>query len=72
LRPRALRSACEETVGEERAVKREVGIETKEQLAIVTELGCHGAQGFLFSRPVLAHEFARLLEADRPMVGRAV
>jgi diguanylate cyclase (GGDEF)-like protein len=48
------------------------GIETKEQLAIVTELGCHRAQGFLFSRPVLAHEFARLLEADRPMVGRAV
>jgi diguanylate cyclase (GGDEF)-like protein len=47
------------------------GVETRDQLAVVQKLGCHRAQGFLFRRPVHADELARLLEADRPMVGRA-
>ena len=41
------------------------GIETEEQLAVVKALGCHLAQGFYFSRPVLAEELGRML-AERP------
>jgi EAL domain-containing protein (putative c-di-GMP-specific phosphodiesterase class I) len=36
------------------------GVETEQQLAQVTDLGCDNAQGFFFSRPVTA-EAARLL-----------
>ncbi|MGH2962934.1 MAG: putative bifunctional diguanylate cyclase/phosphodiesterase [Solirubrobacterales bacterium] len=46
------------------------GIETEEQLAIVRSLGCHHVQGFYYSRPVTAPEFGRMLEADRPLVGK--
>jgi diguanylate cyclase (GGDEF)-like protein/PAS domain S-box-containing protein len=37
------------------------GVETAEQLAFLKSLGCDGAQGYYFSRPVPADEFARLL-----------
>jgi diguanylate cyclase (GGDEF)-like protein/PAS domain S-box-containing protein len=39
------------------------GVETAEQLAFLRSLGCDGAQGYYFSRPVGADEFARLLES---------
>jgi diguanylate cyclase (GGDEF)-like protein/PAS domain S-box-containing protein len=37
------------------------GVETAEQLAFLRSLGCDAAQGYYFSRPVAADEFARLL-----------
>jgi diguanylate cyclase (GGDEF)-like protein/PAS domain S-box-containing protein len=37
------------------------GVETEEQLAYLRGLGCDEAQGYLFSRPVPADEFARLI-----------
>ena len=37
------------------------GVETEDQLAILGELGCDEWQGYLFSRPVPAGEFSRLL-----------
>jgi len=40
------------------------GIETREQLAFLQSHDCAEGQGFYFSRPVVAGEFARLL-ADR-------
>jgi EAL domain-containing protein (putative c-di-GMP-specific phosphodiesterase class I) len=39
------------------------GIETEDQLAKLTELGCGFGQGFLFSRPVEAPEIERMLTA---------
>jgi len=39
------------------------GVETREQLRILLELGCEQAQGYLFSRPVPAADFARMLTA---------
>jgi diguanylate cyclase (GGDEF)-like protein len=39
------------------------GIETKEQLSILQELGCDDMQGYLLSRPVPAEAAARFLEA---------
>ena len=36
------------------------GVETEAQLAILRTLGCDAYQGFLFSRPLEAAEFARL------------
>ena len=41
------------------------GIETPTQLAQVRELGCHWAQGFLFSKPLPAREAEKLLWAGR-------
>lgn len=38
------------------------GVETREQLDLVRELGFHYAQGFLLSRPVPAADVSRLLE----------
>ncbi len=38
------------------------GIETRRQLAFLTEHSCPEGQGFYFSRPVAAEEFAALLE----------
>jgi len=38
------------------------GIETAEQLARLREFGCETAQGFLFSRPVIAEEVSDLLK----------
>jgi diguanylate cyclase len=42
-------------------------VETEEQLALVRELGCQYAQGFLFSRPVPAPRFERLLAEGAPL-----
>ena len=63
-------------VGEDRAIVKAVialarelglrtiaeGVETREQLEVLRELGCTDIQGFLFSRPVARGEFARLVE----------
>ena len=38
------------------------GVETAEQLAYLRSLGCDAAQGYYFSKPVPAGEFARLLD----------
>ena len=40
------------------------GVERAEQRDLLKEFGCHQAQGFFFSRPVPAEEFARLLERN--------
>jgi diguanylate cyclase len=45
------------------------GVETAEQRAFLREQGCDEAQGFYFSRPLPAHEFARLLDGTRHMLG---
>ena len=39
------------------------GIETTEQLAYVSSMGCDRAQGYLFSRPVAAAALGMLLDA---------
>ncbi|MBI3547158.1 MAG: EAL domain-containing protein [Gammaproteobacteria bacterium] len=39
------------------------GVETEQQLAFLRASGCDAMQGYLFSRPVPAEEFARLLTA---------
>ena len=41
------------------------GVEDKEQLAILTEIGCDEVQGFFFGRPVPAEEADALLRAAR-------
>jgi diguanylate cyclase (GGDEF)-like protein len=38
------------------------GVETEAQRALLLEFGCREAQGFLFSRPVHARDFAAMLE----------
>jgi diguanylate cyclase (GGDEF)-like protein/PAS domain S-box-containing protein len=38
------------------------GVETPEQLAFLQFHGCHDGQGYYFSRPAVAEQFARLLE----------
>jgi len=45
------------------------GVETEEQLEILRLLGCAFGQGYLFSRPVEAGDFGRLL--DRSLVPAA-
>ncbi|HEY9854752.1 MAG TPA: EAL domain-containing protein [Stenomitos sp.] len=40
------------------------GVETEEQRAFLTALGCDEIQGYLISRPVSAEHFQRLLRAD--------
>ena len=39
------------------------GVETREQLAFLASLNCDEYQGYYFSRPVPAEDFARLLQA---------
>jgi predicted signal transduction protein with EAL and GGDEF domain len=41
------------------------GVETGEQLDFLQELGCNEYQGFYFSRPLPAPEFAELLKKER-------
>jgi len=41
------------------------GVETQEQLAFLRERQCHEMQGYLFSKPVPAEEFERILRQDR-------
>jgi diguanylate cyclase (GGDEF)-like protein/PAS domain S-box-containing protein len=50
------------------------GVETEAQLDRLCELGCHMAQGYLFSRPVPAEAFAALLRSGPlgPSVPRLV
>ena len=38
------------------------GVESMEQLSILTKLGCDGVQGYLFSEPVLSEKFKSLLK----------
>ena len=38
------------------------GVETQEQLAFLQANGCDEGQGYYFSRPVVAQQFAKLLE----------
>ena len=40
------------------------GIENNQQYEFFRDLGCHSMQGFLFSNPVPADEFMRLVEAE--------
>lgn len=37
------------------------GVETQQQLEVLKKLKCHTIQGFLFSKPLQAHQFAKLL-----------
>ncbi|MGY8736329.1 MAG: EAL domain-containing protein [bacterium] len=37
------------------------GVETETQCRVLTELGCDELQGYLFSKPLPAEEFARYL-----------
>jgi diguanylate cyclase (GGDEF)-like protein len=45
------------------------GVETEHQLAILRQMGCDQAQGFLFSRPVPAADLAGPLTTDTPWFG---
>jgi EAL domain-containing protein (putative c-di-GMP-specific phosphodiesterase class I) len=38
------------------------GVETEEQITFLQAHGCDEAQGYYFSKPVMAHQFAKLLE----------
>ncbi|MTJ83568.1 MAG: EAL domain-containing protein [Telmatospirillum sp.] len=46
------------------------GVETEEQRAFFAGLGCHGYQGYLFSRPLPMEDFRRLFD-HRTAVGRS-
>jgi diguanylate cyclase (GGDEF)-like protein len=39
------------------------GVESPEQLDALRELGCHGAQGYLFAKPLCAEDFEAMLAA---------
>ncbi len=41
------------------------GVETKKQLAIIQSLNCTEYQGYLFSKPIQAKEFQKLLSKDK-------
>lgn len=45
------------------------GVERPEQLAILSGMGCHEVQGFLFSRPLPLEEFQQKLDAVPPPRG---
>ncbi|GIC76662.1 bifunctional diguanylate cyclase/phosphodiesterase [Moritella sp. F3] len=44
------------------------GIETKAQLEYVRNLGCHQAQGFLLSKPLMKNDFVALWKAEKRVV----
>ena len=44
------------------------GVETEEQLKILTNEGCDEAQGYLFSKPVSAKQFFKWTE-ERKKIG---
>jgi EAL domain-containing protein (putative c-di-GMP-specific phosphodiesterase class I) len=46
------------------------GVETGDQLAFLQAEDCSEGQGYYFSRPLVAQEFARILEADTPVASR--
>ena len=48
------------------------GVETEGQLAFLRDRACHGAQGFLFSRPVEPEAVAQLLEGQSLLVEGSV
>ncbi len=43
------------------------GVETREELAVLYENKCDNIQGYLFSRPVKAEEFKRMLEEGKQL-----
>ena len=43
------------------------GVETRQQAEALYSEGCHEMQGFLFSKPVPADEFERLLKEQAPI-----
>ena len=43
------------------------GVETREQLALLREQGCDEIQGYYFSRPVRADQFAGMLREGRTL-----
>jgi len=42
------------------------GVETQQELTFLQAHQCDEAQGYYFSRPVVAQQFAKLLEAGIP------
>ncbi|MBP2075792.1 EAL domain-containing protein [Oceanobacillus polygoni] len=47
------------------------GVETNEQLEVLKELNCNAIQGYIFSKPVPAEEFAALLQNSKIKVETA-
>ncbi|HET6718005.1 MAG TPA: EAL domain-containing protein, partial [Rhodocyclaceae bacterium] len=47
------------------------GIETEEQLALMTSLNCHYAQGYLFGKPAPADEIEDLLSGEANALGHS-
>ncbi len=44
------------------------GVETKEQLKAISDLGCEQVQGFFFYEPMRSEKAEALLEAQGPMI----
>jgi diguanylate cyclase (GGDEF)-like protein/PAS domain S-box-containing protein len=54
-----------------RSLKRRVvaeGVETRDQLAFLQAEDCNEGQGFYFSRPLVAQQFARVLETGKTQI----
>lgn len=47
------------------------GVETEEQLALMTSLNCHYAQGYLFGKPAPADETEELLSGEASALGHS-
>ncbi|MCH8237455.1 MAG: EAL domain-containing protein [Proteobacteria bacterium] len=43
------------------------GVENENQVGFLHALGCHVGQGYLFSKPIPAEDFQKLLTANRPV-----